>query len=61
MVDEVLELHDDQLRSLGGMAGVRDMAALESAVAMPYATFGGQFLRSYTLSPSKAIGRNCES
>lgn len=52
-VDDVLELHDDRLRSFGGMAGVRDMAALESAVAMPYATFGGQFLRSYTLTLSR--------
>ena len=41
---EVLSLHDDQLRLFGGMAGIRDMGALESAVAMPAASFGGAFL-----------------
>ena len=53
-VDEVLELHDDQLRLFGGMAGVRDKAALESAAAMPCATFGGQFLHADTFEMAAA-------
>jgi death-on-curing protein len=40
----LLGLHDDQLRLFGGSAGVRDQGALESAVAMPEATFDDQFL-----------------
>jgi death on curing protein len=41
---DVLGLHEDQLRLFGGSAGVRDQGALESAVAMPEATFDDQFL-----------------
>jgi death-on-curing protein len=43
-VEDVLALHDDQLRRFGGSAGVRDRGALESAVATPAATFDDQFL-----------------
>ena len=43
-VDEVLDLHSDQLRLFGGSDGLRDPAALDSAVATPAASFGGQFL-----------------
>ena len=37
-VEDVLELHDEQLQRFGGSAGVRDHGALESAVAVPTAT-----------------------
>ena len=43
-VDEVLELHTDQLRLFGGSDGVRDQGALDSAVATPASTFDGAFL-----------------
>ena len=43
-LDEVLELHADQISSFGGTDGVRDEGLLESALAQPQATFGGQFL-----------------
>ena len=43
-VEEVLALHDDQLRLYGGSAGIRDAGALESAVATPAATFDQAFL-----------------
>jgi death-on-curing protein len=43
-VEEVLALHDDQLRLFGGSAGIRDRNALESAIATPAATFDGAFL-----------------
>jgi death on curing protein len=43
-VEDVIELHADQLRLFGGSDGIRDRGALESAVAMPQATFGGAFL-----------------
>jgi len=41
---EVNEIHADQIRHYGGLAGVRDMNLLSSAVAMPYASFSGDFL-----------------
>lgn len=41
---EVLAIHQDQIERYGGTHGVRDMGLLESAVAMPQATFGGTYL-----------------
>jgi death on curing protein len=43
-LDEVLEIHEQQIQRYGGSSGLRDSAALESAVATPQATFGGEFL-----------------
>ncbi len=43
-VDEVIELHDDQLRLFGGASGIRDRNARESAIATPASTFDGVFL-----------------
>jgi len=43
-VDEVLEIHLDQIQRYGGAAGLRDIGLLESAVHAPAARFGGRFL-----------------
>lgn len=43
-VDNVLLLHADQIDSFGGSQGVRDEGLLESALAQPQATFGGELL-----------------
>lgn len=43
-LDEVLEIHAQQIELYGGSDGIRDPAGLESAVATPMATFDGQFL-----------------
>ncbi len=43
----VLEIHKEQLALYGGQDGIRDRAALESAVAMPEAAFGGHYLHPY--------------
>lgn len=40
----VLAIHEDQLSRHGGMPGVRDEGLLESALAQPFASFGGQEL-----------------
>ena len=40
----VLSIHARQIERFGGTAGVRDEGLLESALAQPQATFGGQFL-----------------
>jgi death-on-curing protein len=45
-VQDVLELHADQLDRYGGSAGLRDAGALESAVETPRATFDGEYLHS---------------
>ncbi len=43
-VEDILELHADQVAMYGGEHGVRDFGLLESAVAQPQAMFGGDFL-----------------
>ena len=41
-VDEVIDIHQDQITRFGGSPGIRDLGLLESAVAAPAASFGGQ-------------------
>ena len=43
-LEQVLGIHRDEIDLYGGEPGVRDTGLLESALAMPAATFGGQFL-----------------
>ena len=43
-LDEIIAIHDDQIARYGGSAGVRDWGLLQSAIAVPTASFGGQFL-----------------
>ena len=43
-LDEVLALHADQISRYGGETGVRDLALLQSALAMPQAKFAGEWL-----------------
>jgi death-on-curing protein len=45
-LDEVLEIHTQQIELYGGSHGLRDPGALESAVAMPQSTFGGEYLHA---------------
>ncbi|MBI5518304.1 MAG: type II toxin-antitoxin system death-on-curing family toxin [Deltaproteobacteria bacterium] len=43
-VEDVVEVHATQLEVYGGSAGLRDRGLLESAVAQPQASFGGEFV-----------------
>lgn len=43
-VEEVFEIHQDQIARYGGATGVRDVGLLGSAVQAPAASFGGQYL-----------------
>jgi death-on-curing protein len=45
-LDEALEIHRDQLARYGGAGGIRDLGLLQSALAQPPTTFGGQFLHA---------------
>ena len=46
-VDEVFELHVQQVTAFGGAAEVRDLGLLQSAVAMPQTGFGGSFAHEF--------------
>jgi death-on-curing protein len=45
-LDDVLEIHRDQIERYGGGEGIRDLGLLQSALAQPSATFGGQYLHA---------------
>lgn len=43
-LENILHIHDNTLAEEGGSPGIRDLGLLESAVAMPQATFAGEYL-----------------
>jgi death-on-curing protein len=45
-LEDILRIHRDQVERYGGGLGVRDQGLLESAIAMPQASFGGQHLHT---------------
>lgn len=45
-IDDVLESHAEQIDTYGGSHGIRDIGLLQSTLAQPEATFGGQFLHA---------------
>ena len=45
-LEEVLEIHHQQIDRYGGASGVRDLALLESAIAQPQASFSNEFLHA---------------
>ncbi len=45
-LDEVIEIHSDQIKRYGGRAGIRDLELLKSAVAMPAAGLAGDYLHT---------------
>jgi death-on-curing protein len=43
-IDQTLRTHRSLIEHYGGVGGVRDIGLLHSAIAMPQASFGGEFL-----------------
>ena len=41
-LDDVLELHEAMINTIGGSHGIKDRGSLESALAQPQMTFGGE-------------------
>ena len=46
-IDDVLESHLFQVETYGGDSGLRDAGLLESAIAQPQASFGGEYLHAF--------------
>ena len=57
-LQEVLSLHSLLIAQSGGSSGLRDRGALESAVAQPEASFGGQDLYPDLASKAAALGHS---
>ena len=52
---EVLEIYRQIMEQSGGMLGIRDLAALESALAQPRLTFGGEDLYPAIIEKASAL------
>ena len=55
-LNEVLELHRRLIEPYGGSAGIHDLGALESALAQPRMTFGGEELYPTIVEKAAALG-----
>ena len=53
---EVLSLHRQIIEQSGGALGVRDLGALQSALAQPRMTFGGEDLYPTLVDKAAALG-----
>lgn len=61
-LSEVLLILQDQIRRYGGMYGVRDLALLSSALAMPGASFGGKLVHEDVFQQAGAYAYHiCEN
>jgi death-on-curing protein len=54
-IGQVVELHLRVIEATGGGLGIRDLGALESALAQPKATFGGRDLHLTLLEKAAAL------
>jgi death-on-curing protein len=57
-VEDILKVHDASINTFGGSKGIRDMGMLESAIARPFQTFGGEELYPTPIEKAAAL---CES
>ena len=53
-IEDVIEIHRQQIEEIGGLDGIRDVRLLDSALAQPMAAFGGQFLHADLFSMAAA-------
>ena len=57
-VSQALKIHTVAILKFGGAKGVRDMGGLESALARPFQTFGGEDLYPSIFEKAAAIGES---
>lgn len=55
-VGEILEIYRRVMEQSGGFSGIRDLGALESAVAQPQMTFSGHDLYPTVVEKAAALG-----
>lgn len=54
-LDEVLAIHDDMIERYGGSFGIRDLGLIQSAIARPQASFGGEDLYPTIIDKAAAL------
>lgn len=58
IIDEVFELHEKSILDYGGSRGLRDIGLLQSALARPFQTFGGEDLYPTIFKKAAALGES---
>ena len=58
LIDDILELHKKSINDYGGSHGIRDIGLLESAIARPFQTFGGEDLYQTIFEKAAALGES---
>jgi death on curing protein len=58
LINDVLELHRRSIKKYGGAEGIRDTGGLESAIARPFQTFGGEDLYPTIFEKAAALGES---
>ena len=58
LLEDVLLLHEFSIKDFGGASGIRDIGLLESAIAPPFQTFGGEDLYPSPFDKAAAIGES---
>ena len=58
LIEDILELHRKSIIDFGGSDGVRDRGLLESAIARPFQTFGGEDLYPTVYEKAAALGES---
>lgn len=58
LIVDVLKLHDASINDFGGSKGIRDLGLLESAIARPFQTFGGEYLYITPIEMAAALGES---
>lgn len=54
--ETILAFHQDQVKIYGGKQGIRDEGLLESALAQPQESFGGEYVRDTIFKMAAAYG-----
>ena len=57
-INQVLAIHSEVIKQTGGSGGTRDLGLLDSAVARPQATFGGEDLYPDIFSKAARLGHS---
>jgi death on curing protein len=58
LIEDILQLHKLSITNYGGADGIRDIGLLESAIARPYQTYGGEYLYTSPIEKASALGES---
>lgn len=58
LIEDILQLHEKSITNYGGANGNRDIGLLESAIARPYQTYGGEYLYTTSIEKAAALGES---